>query len=752
MYLLYSFVALTLVYLCGDLLIPHLNYLKWDNFEFVIPAIIDAHSLWLEGVVPVWSKFIHLGDPLIGNGQLGVFYFPHTLTLWTIRLFQLPYSVFPFASLLLHSMISFIGWYLILRQWKLGKTISAVAGLSGVFGGMIQFNSQIWTDMLPCWAWFGILILGIERRSLSLVALGISMGGMAAHPQQFFYLVLYGGIWSVVSLLLSKQIGKQNTKEKISEFKEVLWGAIIGLLISLPSILPIFAQKSYSTRAASISLEEFLSRGVQWKDLLGMINPFLDGTASVMPIQSSILLFQSYWVLPGILLGLLGFYKLKKTELQQKFLLTILVGAIALILCMGGNTPLYVFTYKIPLWSSFRWPFKMLYFCLPLLIAAGALGWEMATSMTTQQLRTVFTFSLLLFALSFLSSNIFENHLNPTGIFFLLSSFVLTVALALAYFFNKNRLKNSLWWGAVISSSLGILCLAQTNHNKDYTETYASMGKVELGLTTTDRVLPLSTLSEPFRQQSLGLMHSGPMNNYESAGGCVTALAPIWRLKALPSDVYGVPARPYAFALLKSNLISTMNVGYLIVDKKDLEMTTQLSRLSEYSLNSQTKDSLIFKNQKVLGKSFFAKKSFPATDANYENYVMGQAGTPDSVVVTPLNEEKSFTAQTQIERFSHVGGSIEIQLRPLDQTPQLLVVSSTWYPSWSVYVDQKKQPVLQVNGTLMGVEVPAGARDIHFKWEDPMLNLGFIGFAIGILLWVCLALLTKYKFKLRRKT
>jgi hypothetical protein len=719
---------LTVIYGLGGLLVPSLSYLKWDNFEFIVPAIIDAHSLWLQGVVPLWTKFVHLGDPLISNGQLGVFYFPHTLTLWLLQSFDIPLSAFPFISLYLHSVISCIAWFLLLRDWKVSYTLAVIASLSIAFGGMLQFNSQIWTDMLPCWAWFSVLLLGCERKSFSVVALAIAMSGMAGHPQQFAYLILFFGLWCLFTILVGKQ--------KVSELRHIFIGAAIGCLLSLPSILPILSQRSYSGRANKLPLEEFLSRGVQWKDFLGTFNPFLGGTQSVMPIQSSTLLFQGFWVLPGILFGLAHILKNRKNVNSDKFMVFFAIGISGLLIAMGGNTPLYAWSYHLPIWSSFRWPFKMLYFCLPLLPIAAAVGWQTASSLATKQIQVVFIITFCVFILSFLNLTADRRSpFNPGTIFFLLG--LLSFVFAFLFFYKTRRIQRLSWVLTLILTSVGLIYVTQTNPNKVYKEPYASVGKAELGIDNYNRVLPLTTISEPFIQQNLALMHSGPMNHYESAGGCVTALAPSWRLKALPSDVYGVPERPYSFELLTSNLINTLNIEYVVVGKKDDAMKAKLASLARYKLNKETEDSLVFKNQDVLGKAFFATHSSPDIEENYQNFVM-RNNSPSTWVVTDNTQEEEYKVNSKVESFNQSAGTITLLTSASNAAPQLVVISTTWYPSWVAYVNGKKTDVLKVNGTLLGVRLNERRNEIKIKWEDPMLTAGYLGFLAGAMLWIYL--------------
>lgn len=734
--ILYIILTISSIYIAADILVPHLSYLKWDNFEFIVPAIIDAHTLWLKGIFPVWTTNVHLGDPLISNGQLGVFYFPHTAILLILNVLHIPYSWFPALSLVLHSAIIAIAWYTILRRWSIRPFIASLAVMAIVFGGMIQFNSQIWTDMLPTWSWFAVLLVGVEISNLTLIAISIALGAAGGHPQQFFYQMVFILLWLVANQIIYRS--------RLKTYFKLAFGGIIGCLLAMPSMLPIFSQKSYSARATDLSLENFIARGASWKDLLGIANPFLKGTQSVMPIDSSTLLFQSFWIIPGIILGFLYLKKNVTSELQKKFLICVIVGFFGLLLAMGGNTPLYAWTYRIPMWSSFRWPFKMLYFCLPIIVAAAAVGWEFAaTKINTKYFQISFLGTLLFFALSFLLAQEIGpiSDVNTSGILLLTGSFLCFILSGIKFLLKKTWQKELIVC-SILASCIGTIVITQTNRNKTYTENYASVGPADLGLTTTDRVLPLTTYTDPPLQQDLAFMHSGPMNQYESATGCVTALAPKWRLKALPADVYGVLDKDYAKLFLKSNLINTLNIGYIVAGKKDPDSLSVAGSLPSLQKIRETPNSFVYRNTRVLPKVFFAEKIVPNDEETFQKIVMS-SNYPADNVVTDSSEAKFFQKNGSLLNFSQNGGQVLFEANNLSKTTQFAVISVTWYPSWRAYVSGIETHIFRVNETIMGIEIPPGNHKIELKWQDPMLKIGLVAGILGILLWISLFFISK---------
>ena len=69
----------------------------------------------------------------------------------------------------------------------------------------------------------------------------------------------------------------------------------------------------------------------------------------------------------------------------------------------------------------------------------------------------------------------------------------------------------------------------------------------------------------------------------------------------------------------------------------------------------------------------------------------------------------------------------------------LLVVSETAYPGWTATVDGAPAPVLSVDGVVMGVEVPAGAKQVVLEYRPGVLAAGAIlsvAAALGCVLWI----------------
>jgi hypothetical protein len=78
-------------------------------------------------------------------------------------------------------------------------------------------------------------------------------------------------------------------------------------------------------------------------------------------------------------------------------------------------------------------------------------------------------------------------------------------------------------------------------------------------------------------------------------------------------------------------------------------------------------------------------------------------------------------------------GAMTIALQGADPTPGHLLVSENWYPDWRAEVDGRAGTVRRVNHTLLGVDLPAGAREVRLRFDSPAYARGKVVSALSLL-------------------
>jgi hypothetical protein len=332
------------------------------------------------------------------------------------------------------------------------------------------------------------------------------------------------------------------------------------------------------------------------------------------------------------------------------------------LLALGGNAFLYPLTYGLPVWSSFRWPFKFFLLSQPLVALAAGVGLELGAQ----------TF----------------------------------------------RVRRWLQWVLLLAGSVSAavtLALCHQPGLKTYRERYGE----SLGVDPAYRVLPLSQSPTEWRMQELGLFHSATVNGYFSATGTAAGLIPNWFATCLPCKVDGSLPYRYTQQMLPSHLLRTFNVKYVIAGASDEIAQALVADAGGYRLIRRLAHGLVYENQDALPRAYFASEVRPfSLDALRAGLLENKA----SLTTAYVDQWPRSEAPAEILHAAFANASATFAVN----APQggFLVFAQRYEPDWQVWVDGQPVKVYAANLTLMGVSVPAGARTVVFRYFTPGLRLG----------------------------
>ena len=84
-------------------------------------------------------------------------------------------------------------------------------------------------------------------------------------------------------------------------------------------------------------------------------------------------------------------------------------------------------------------------------------------------------------------------------------------------------------------------------------------------------------------------------------------------------------------------------------------------------------------------------------------------------------------------------GAVDLTLGTPAAAGQALVVSENYFPGWSALVDGRPAPVVRADFNLMAVALPAGAKSVQLRFDDPAYEKGktltLVAIALAIALW-----------------
>jgi hypothetical protein len=83
-------------------------------------------------------------------------------------------------------------------------------------------------------------------------------------------------------------------------------------------------------------------------------------------------------------------------------------------------------------------------------------------------------------------------------------------------------------------------------------------------------------------------------------------------------------------------------------------------------------------------------------------------------------------------------GRMRIVLDGRDDAPGHLLIAENWYPDWRASVDGRPAAVRRVNHTLLGVDLPAGARDVAITFDSPAYARGKLVSLVALIVAVAM--------------
>jgi hypothetical protein len=337
----------------------HELYMR-DLTRYYYPTKQILRDIVAHGEFPYWNRYFSAGQPIAANPEHEVFY-PLT---WLILLpsYDLGYRL----HILIHVYIGLIGMYALLRSMELRRFAALFGAVAWGLGGL--YLSYI--NLLPilfCAAWIPVVCLFVRRfllhrklRDFCLAALFLGLEFLVGEPttvaQTGFILGCYG--------LYRAWYDGRTLGRFVSRTFLVGLISIGGLLIGAAQILPALEHVHDSARSRPFGFDLVSAWSFHPAKLLELIFPNILGHISIRqvmwywaggfyPGMGSPFLFSIY---VGILVTALciggAFIRPRGGRLVLG------LGAVSLLLALGGHTPLLRLLYDWHLATTIRYPEK----------------------------------------------------------------------------------------------------------------------------------------------------------------------------------------------------------------------------------------------------------------------------------------------------------------------------------------------------------------------------------------------------------
>ena len=353
-----------------------------DNLNQNVPLHYLAAQIEKSGHIPTWNRYSWSGNPLLAGFNVQTF-FPLSI----LFLFLSPVWAFTWFVVIVYSLGAG-GVIASSRDLGASPAGAALAAIGFTLSG--QFLSQVvHLDMIAgiaCVTWCIVFLLKIvSSQSVRsgaiwavLLSVGFALCVFAGAPEA----MLDGAIF--MALLAIPTMIKRGRDSKVPLLLLLLAGAL-ALGLAAIQWLPGIAFQHFSNRSSG-SYAFFTSGPFSPRDLVMLLYPFIQGWYSLRDLPS---FFGSYNLgeigsyLPILLttLGLVGLLSSSDTPNSDGRVSGIrLAGIGALLLALGGYTPLAPLLYHLPLYGKQRLPSRNMFgFDLAISILAG-LVWTKVSS------------------------------------------------------------------------------------------------------------------------------------------------------------------------------------------------------------------------------------------------------------------------------------------------------------------------------------------------------------------------------------
>ena len=708
----------------------HLNFARWDNTETFLPAIWYAHSELLSGRFPLWNPYQNLGEPIFAHGIAAVLYPPYTLAVAITKLVGWPQAAFLDVSAILHAAFGAIAMTKLTTEFGVRRSIAFMAGVGVMLSGFTMIVGSMWVHVLPNVAWSIWAMVGLRRvimqehvrSGIVIATLSLGIVFYTGHAQSGLNVWLGVWLWAV-AFAASQRVVR-------ARFITCLLIGVAAALIALPNLLPSLLILPESERLiAKMPVSwGFRPRAV----LFGMLIPLSAGSDAALVHNVQATTFAGAWVLPGILLGALAAWALRRTEvaLVRLFIATMCVALFFVWLNWGNPYGLYTALHSLPVFNKFRMAFKYWERALPLLVLAGAIGLELTARRIPSWKERAVVLALLFIAIwAWARSPANEPLAWLTGSACLLTLLVLAVAPT----------HKAVRWIAPLSvaAAAGMIAIGHSEHrSKPYLLDRRADARPLIGDTTV-RTLPLSAgpAEHPYTRP-LGLFYAPTLDRYASATAHRYAYTSRRMTEHLPADVAGVPDRKRIKlpTLLRSNWLHQANVGHLIVAPDDTAAINEIRRVWPNAQQRATTRSIVYDIPVNWPRAYFATEQVPGNAAGIFETIFGPGAL--SAAAVDGDERRRTLPRAEIEALEWENGRVRAKVTAPEGG--LLVLSAAYSREWQATADGARTAVVPVNGMFAGVWVPAGAQSVDLSIRKWPVLLGLLG-ALAGLTW-CLLL------------
>jgi hypothetical protein len=717
-----------------------------------------ASTLKATGHFPLWNPYLFGGMPYIAAMHGDIFYPTFLLRL------VLPTDIAMTWGFIIHIFLAGLFTFGFLRAIGYGFYGALIGGIAYMMSGQIAsyvspgHDGKLFVSALfPLGLW--VLHRGIRQGknwSWGAFALIIGLCILSPHPQLLQYTLLACGAYALFVALSSVDGVLLPRATAVRRLAAALGAVVVGLAIGGVQYLPVREYVSWSPRAGGLA-DYNTATSYAWppEELLNAYLPQFSGMLNNYWGRNGIHLHSDYVGAVVLVLAGAAFIGLRGDPRRKQILFWSAALLVSLLWSLGDATPFYHIPYAIiPGTKYFRAPATIFFvgtLAISIFACAGAerflegrvsrkylLGWLIGAGVIALLASTG---ALTSFAESFAVDRQIDGVLANSGAMIAGAwrsfAFVALVgALGLATLRGRISTKAAAWGlAALMAIDLWTVERVYWMFSPPAKVIYATDSIVEM----------LKAEPQPVRVLAVPFVQSSEPDAFLTGDALMThrmrnVLGYHGNQLGRYNDLTGGRTNPQQ--LFNPNVLQLTNTKYLLTNISEVPFLPNLV-LARGPVRNVSGDVLyLYRFSQDHPYSWLTPVAVKASD--------------DQVLATILNPRFDVKRAALFDTSARVAASAGVQTLPpaISATTSVshyepgrvridlsapapqgasLVVSENYYPGWKATVDGKPATIGRADFTLIGVELPAGARSIQLDFTSPSYERGKVITWIAIL-------------------
>ena len=766
--LVYALATLSLAYpaLAGQFLVNSHSDQYIAGYPF---REFAAATLRTTGHFPLWNPYLFGGMPYVAAMHGDIFY-----PTFLLRMI-LPTDVAMTWGFIIHIFLAGLFTYVFLRGVGYGFFGALVGGIAYMMSGQIASSVSPGHDgklfvsaLFPLALW--MLHKGIREGknwSWGAFALIVGLSVLSPHPQLLQYMLLASGAYALFLAFSTLDGIKLPRPVAIRRLGAALLAVFVGLAIGAVQYLPVREYVKWSPRAGGLA-DYATATSYAWppEELLNTYLPQFSGMLDNYWGRNGIHLHSDYVGVVVLILAGAAFLGFRADPRRKQILFWSIALLISVLWSLGSATPFYHIPYAlVPGTKYFRAP-ATIFFVGTLAIAfLACVGTERLLQLrVTRKYLTgwliaggVIAVLASVGALSSIAESFADPRMvdqvqaNKPAVFLGAWRSFAFVALffGLWYALATRRISaRAAAWAIVVVTAVDLWTVERIYwmFMPPAKAIYASDPIIETLKAEPQPVRVLPFQFPPGRELFLtgdGLMAHGIRNVLGYHGNQLGRYA--GKPGGPDNDLIGTNSQ--GNRLLSPNILALTNTKYLLTNIPEVPFLANTTRVKGPVVNAAGDTTYLYQLSGDHPYSWVTPIAVKAPD----DQVLGTVVNPrfdvrraalfdTSAQVSAAQGVQSLPAPLSITSSvqHYEPGKVQIQLSGPAPAGSSLIVSENFYPGWIASVDGKPARVGRADYTLIGVELPEGARNVQLLFTSPSYERGktitWVAIFVGVLM------------------